>query len=1485
MSIQGATKVFLVFTTQPGAATAGSTIPGPPTVTVQDGLGNTVTSSTASITVAIGTNPPGNGTLSGTLTKNAVSGVASFSDLSINQAGNGYTLTASSAGLTGATSSAFNINAAAAVATKLVVTSVNGGSNPTAGAGFAVVVQAQDNSSSPANVTANTAVTLSLKTGTGILGGTLSGTILAGTNQVTISGVTYSKAESGVVITATRTSGDTLTAGDSVAFTVNPGATSILVFTTQPGAATAGSTIPGPPTVTVQDGLGNTLTSSTASITVAIGNNPSSGTLSGTLTKNAVSGVASFSDLSINQAGNGYTLTASSAGLTGATSSAFNINAAAAGPVLAYGFEEGSGTTTQDWSGGENDGTLLPTVNGPVWVAGQNVGFGLSFDGTNDYVETGNTANLPNWTISGWVISPAAPANAAPSGPIHRNSNYAISWNHNNVAFRGTATLRIGPTWHAASFGPLIANTWYYLAATYDGETLNAYKDGVLITSNTAPSGPASSDTNSLKLGRHAASAAFFRGTVDEVRVYNRALSEAEIQSDMITPVAPASGPGITNLNPSSGPVGTAVVITGTNFGAAPQTSTVTFNGTAASPTNWSNTSITVPVPSGATTGNVVVSVGGVASNGVAFTVTAAVATKLVVTSVNGGSNPTAGAGFAVVVQAQDNSSSPANVTANTAVTLSLKTGTGILGGTLSGTILAGTNQVTISGVTYSKAESGVVITATRTSGDTLTAGDSAAFTVNPGATSILVFTTQPGAATAGSTIAGPPTVTVQDGLGNTVTSSTASITVAIGTNPPGNGTLSGTLTKNAVSGVASFSDLSINQAGNGYTLTASSAGLTGATSSAFNINAVAAVATKLVVTSVNGGSNPTAGAGFAVVVQAQDNSSSPANVTANTAVTLSLKTGTGTLGGTLSGTILAGTNQVTISGVTYSKAESGVVITATRTSGDTLTAGDSAAFTVNPGATSILVFTTQPGAATAGSTIPGPPTVTVQDGLGNTVTSSTASITVAIGTNPPGNGTLSGTLTKNAVSGVASFSDLSINQAGNGYTLTASSAGLTGATSSAFNINAAAAVATKLVVTSVNGGSNPTAGAGFAVVVQAQDNSSSPANVTANTAVTLSLKTGTGILGGTLSGTILAGTNQVTISGVTYSKAESGVVITATRTSGDTLTAGDSVAFTVNPGATSILVFTTQPGAATAGSTIPGPPTVTVQDGLGNTLTSSTASITVAIGNNPSSGTLSGTLTKNAVSGVASFSDLSINQAGNGYTLTASSAGLTGATSSAFNINAAAAGPVLAYGFEEGSGTTTQDWSGGENDGTLLPTVNGPVWVAGQNVGFGLSFDGTNDYVETGNTANLPNWTISGWVISPAAPANAAPSGPIHRNSNYAISWNHNNVAFRGTATLRIGPTWHAASFGPLIANTWYYLAATYDGETLNAYKDGVLITSNTAPSGPASSDTNSLKLGRHAASAAFFRGTVDEVRVYNRALSEAEINIDMQTPVAPPP
>src|SRR5712691_3373275 len=79
--------------------------------------------------------------------------------------------------------------------------------------------------------------------------------------------------------------------------------------------------------------------------------------------------------------------------------------------------------------------------------------------------------------------------------------------------------------------------------------------------------------------------------------------------------------PAITSLSVTSGAVGASVTITGTTFGSTQGTSTVKFNGTTASVTTWGSSSIAVTVPSGATTGNVVVTVSNQASNGVNFTV------------------------------------------------------------------------------------------------------------------------------------------------------------------------------------------------------------------------------------------------------------------------------------------------------------------------------------------------------------------------------------------------------------------------------------------------------------------------------------------------------------------------------------------------------------------------------------------------------------------------------------------------------------------------------------------------------------------------------------------------------------------------------------------------------------------------------------------------------------------------------------------------
>ena len=288
-----------------------------------------------------------------------------------------------------------------------------------------------------------------------------------------------------------------------------------------------------------------------------------------------------------------------------------------------------------------------------------------------------------------------------------------------------------------------------------------------------------------------------------------------------------------------------------------------------------------------------------------------------------------------------------------------------------------------------------------------------------------------------------------------------------------------------------------------------------------------------------------------------------------------------------------------TFSTLSINNAGNGYTLTA---SASGLTGTTSASFNITAPPATNLAFTTQPQTTQAGQTMPAV-RVTARDASGNTVTSYTGLITVAIGANP-GGGTLSGTTSVNAVSGVATFSTLSINNAGTGYTLVASASGLTGATSTSFNITAPPP-----------------------------------------------------------------------------------------------------------PPATN-LAFTTQPQSTQAGQTMPAVK-VTARDASGNVVTGYTGLITVALGANPSGGTLAGTKSVAAVNGVATFSTLSINNVGSGYTLTASASGLTGATSAAFNITAPPnSAPVVNAGTDENAVTgllysTSFSFSDANHNGQWSYTIN----------------------------------------------------------------------------------------------------------------------------------------------------------------------------------
>src|SRR5207249_5047068 len=317
----------LAFTIQPSNTGAGSVISPAVQVTAQDASGNTVTSFNGAVTIAIGLNPVG-GTLGGTKSLVASHGVAVFSNLTIERAGVGYTLQASATTGTGATlsgtSATFAITPGAATPVVFSVEPVT----TAAGAAItpAVQVTARDALENTATgFTGNVTVTLAANP----TGGTLSGTtvVAASAGIATFSGLALNKAGTGYTLSATAAG---QTGPTSTAFDITPASAARLVFSVQPASVTAGAAITPAVQVTVQDAQGNTATGFSGTVTLAIGTNPGGGALAGTTTVAAASGVATFSTLSIDKVGSGYTLTVAATGLATVPSAPFNIGAGAA---------------------------------------------------------------------------------------------------------------------------------------------------------------------------------------------------------------------------------------------------------------------------------------------------------------------------------------------------------------------------------------------------------------------------------------------------------------------------------------------------------------------------------------------------------------------------------------------------------------------------------------------------------------------------------------------------------------------------------------------------------------------------------------------------------------------------------------------------------------------------------------------------------------------------------------------------------------------------------------------------------------------------------------------------------------------------------------------------------------------------------------------------------------------------------------------------
>ncbi len=330
----------LAFKTQPAGAVAGAAI-GSFQVEVRDANGTLVPGATNAVTIAIANNA-GGGTLTGTKTVNAVAGVATFSALSLDKVGTGYTLQATATGLSSATSSAFTITPAALNNLAFTIQPVNF----TAGTAFpTVVVTARD---AFGNTVTSFTTNVSLAFGSHPAGATLTGTtsVAAAAGVATFSALGPLPVAGGYTLVASA-SGVGSTASNS--FTVNPAPPVALAFTVEPTTELAGAIIAPAVVVAVEDSVGNVVTTATNQVTIGFALNPGQGPLGGTLTKNAASGLATFTDLSVAIAAAGYKLGASASGLATATSAAFDVLVRPPG-VVWTNLQGGNWNNPANWS-------------------------------------------------------------------------------------------------------------------------------------------------------------------------------------------------------------------------------------------------------------------------------------------------------------------------------------------------------------------------------------------------------------------------------------------------------------------------------------------------------------------------------------------------------------------------------------------------------------------------------------------------------------------------------------------------------------------------------------------------------------------------------------------------------------------------------------------------------------------------------------------------------------------------------------------------------------------------------------------------------------------------------------------------------------------------------------------------------------------------------------------------------------------------------
>jgi hypothetical protein len=207
--------------------------------------------------------------------------------------------------------------------------------------------------------------------------------------------------------------------------------------------------------------------------------------------------------------------------------------------------------------------------------------------------------------------------------------------------------------------------------------------------------------------------------------------------------------------------------------------------------------------------------------------------------------------------------------------------------------------------------------------------------------------------------------------------------------------------------------------------------------------------------------------------------------------------------------------------------------------------------------------------------------------------------------------------------------------------------------------------------------------------------------------------------------------------------------------------------------------------------------------------------------------------------------------------------------------------GLVAAYSFDAGSGTIAEDASGNGNRGT----ISGATWSSTGKFGRSLLFDGNLVSVADAASLDLTGaMTIEAWV-RPSSTTQWRTVAVKESSSSIVYGLYANSRSSGGddapSGHVLVGGTEVVARGQTRISqDTWSHLAATYDSTTVRVYMNGNLAASRLAGGGIATS-SGPLRIGGNVVRGEWYRGLIDEVRIYRRALTATEIRADMNAPI----